>query len=226
MTVKTMMFGRRAAGQTIAENRRHMKDVHGRLVLDYIAADPQSGPRRYTQNHGLDGVFPDDEAAPFSLRLCLDFVTQIWFEDLQSLKASRETPFYNEHLRPDESRFVDVAHVIGQPFAEEPVGAPVPETAEIKLFVVRPRGADAIDLVDRLTAVGARYAGYCRNTAITPGPIAAVDEFWTDGEDAARLLLNHCRQALDAEAPEAGAPQAKRSAAYLIAREYRLFAGR
>lgn len=221
MTVKLMMFGRRAPGQTIAENRHHMKNVHGRLVLDYITADPQSGPRKYSQNHGLDGVFPDDEAAPLALRLGLDFVTQIWFDDLASLKASRETQFYNERLRPDEPRFVDVASVLGQPFAEEPVGAPATDSAGIKLFVVRPRGADALDLGDRLSAVGASYVGYCRNTAVTPGPIAVVDEFWLCDEEEARRLLDHCRQALDASAPEG-----KRSAAYLIAREYRLFAGR
>ncbi|MGE6738959.1 EthD domain-containing protein [Allorhizobium pseudoryzae] len=221
MTVKLMMFGRRAPGQTIAENRLHMKDVHGRLVLDYIAADPQSGPRRYTQNHGLDGVFADDEAAPLALRLGLDFVTQIWFEDLTSLKASRETPFYHEQLRPDESRFVDVANVIGQPFSEEFTREPAPGPADIKLFVVRPRGADAINLFDSLASGEVAFSGYCRNLAVTPGPIGVVDEVWARDEDEARLLLDHCRQALDAEATDG-----KHSAAYLIAREYRLFAGR
>jgi hypothetical protein len=93
MTIKLMMFGRRSPGQTLAEHRRHMKDIHGRIVLDYIAADPQNAPRKYAQNHGLDGVFAADDAAPTTLRLGLDFVTQLWFDDLGSVKASRETPF-------------------------------------------------------------------------------------------------------------------------------------
>lgn len=220
MSAKMMMFGRRAPGQTTAENRRHMKDVHGRLVLDYIAAEPQNAPRKYVQNHGLDGVFPGDEAAPPALRLGLDFVTQIWFEDLASLKASRETPFYFERLRPDEPRFVDVANVLGQPFSEEVVGAAAPDSADTKLFVVRPRGADAVSLLDSLASSEVSFAGYCRNTAVTPGPIGVVDEFWLRDEEDARRLLDHCRKALDNAAPEG-----KRSIAYLIAREYRLFAG-
>ncbi|WP_137155566.1 EthD domain-containing protein [Rhizobium sp. FKL33] len=221
MTIKLMMFGRRSPGQTLVEHRRHMKDVHGRIVLDYIAADPQNAPRKYVQNHGLDAVFAGDDAAPAALRLGLDFVTQIWFEDLGSLKASRETAFYNERLRPDEPRFVDNANVIGQPFSEERVREPASASTDVKVFVVRPAGQPAVDVAERLAASDVAYSGHCRNTAVTPGPIAAVDEFWTDGEDEARRLLDHCRAALNAHATEA-----ERSAAFLIAREYRLFAGR
>jgi EthD domain len=221
MTVKMMMFGRRAPGQTMAENRRHMKDVHGRLVLDYIAAEPQNAPRKYTQNHGLDGVFAEDDAAPAALRLGLDFVTQIWFEDLESLKASRETTFYAERLRPDEPRFVDIAHVLGQPFSEERVREPASASIDLKVFVVRPAGAASVDLADRIALSKVAYSGYCRNTAVTPGPIAVVDEFWAGDEEEARRLLEHCRLALDA-----GAAEGKRAAAYLIAREFRMFAGR
>ncbi|NKJ09832.1 EthD domain-containing protein [Rhizobium sp. SG741] len=221
MTIKLMMFGRRSPGQTLAEHRHHMKDVHGRIVLDYIAADPQNAPRKYAQNHGLDAVFAADDAAPAALRLGLDFVTQLWFEDIGSVKASRETSFYNERLRPDEPRFVDNANVVGQPFSEERVREPASAAADLKLFVVRPAGAAAVDLVDRIASSDVVYSGYCRNMAVTPGPIAVVDEFWTHEEAEAARLLHHCRQALETGETEGG-----RSAAYLIAREYRLFAGR
>ncbi|WP_368517634.1 EthD domain-containing protein [Rhizobium sp.] len=221
MTIKLMMFGRRSPGQTLAEHRHHMKDVHGRIVLDYIAADPQNAPRKYAQNHGLDGVFAADDAAPAALRLGLDFVTQLWFEDIGSVKASRETRFYNERLRPDESGFVDNANVVGQPFAEERMREPESVSIDLKLFVVRPAGAAAADLVDRISSSDAAYSGYSRNTAVTPGPIAVVDEFWVRDEVEAARLLNHCRQALDTGETDGG-----RSTAYLIAREYRLFAGR
>jgi len=221
MTIKLMMFGRRSPGQTLAEHRHHMKDVHGRIVLDYIADDPRNAPRKYAQNHGLDGVFAADDAAPAALRLGLDFVTQLWFDDLGSVKASRETPFYQERLRPDEPRFVDNANVVGQPFSEECMLEPASSSIDVKLFVVRPAGAMAFDLDDRIASSGVAYSGYCRNTPLVPGPIAFVDEFWTRDEAEAARLLHHCRQALGTGEKEGG-----RSAAYLIAREYKLFAGR
>lgn len=103
MSVKLMMTGRRRVGQTLADHRRHMRDVHGRIVLDYIAADPGHAPRRYVQNHVLEARLAEGDTR--------DFVTELWFPDDAAIGASRQTDFYRDRLQPDEANMVDPASV-------------------------------------------------------------------------------------------------------------------
>jgi hypothetical protein len=44
MSVLLMILGRRRPGQTLADHRQHMRAVHGRLVLEYIAEAPELAP--------------------------------------------------------------------------------------------------------------------------------------------------------------------------------------
>jgi hypothetical protein len=110
MTVKLIMTGRRRTGQTLADHRLHMREVHGQIVLDYIRTDPARAPRRYVQNHVLHAP----AATP------RDFLTELWFPDVADIAASRQTDFYRNHLLPDEPNMVDTATVTAMVTREVP----------------------------------------------------------------------------------------------------------
>lgn len=214
MTVKLMICGRRRPGQTLCEHRTHMKDVHGRLVLDYIASEPESAPRRYVQNHGFDGIFDAGDPAATPFALCFDFVSEIWFPDLASATASRETPYYVQRLMPDELNMVDSARVLSQPYAESRIKAPPAERELIKLFVTAAKGAalprEAFDSLPEAL-------GRCRNEAMVPGPIEVIEEFWFADEGPARDFAAACRASLP--------PFAEGATAMILAHELVLYPG-
>lgn len=221
MTIKVMMLGRRRPGQTLAENRSHMKDVHGRLVLDYMAADADNAPRRYVQNHAFDGIYAGGKGQVKVFALGLDFVTEVWFPDLPTLKASRETQFYLERLQPDEPRMVDTATVIGLPVMEEIIVAPASRDHLIKVFLTwhgtKPTVAA---LADALGASLDGVLGQCRNTPAVPAQIEAIDEFWWPGEAEGIAFAEACRDAIHARLPNEHA-----NFTLTIAREFVLHAG-
>lgn len=222
MTIKTMIFGRRRPGLTLAEHRAHMKDIHGALVLDYIRLHPDQAPRRYVQNHAFDGVYPGSDTRVGVFTLGLDFVTEVWFPDLATAKASRETPFYIEHLRPDEPQMVDDSTVFGLPVTEDVIRTPgEPHEGRTKVFVVW-HGAPpfALDTSDTVAAIFASAPAHCRNLPVFPSPVHAVDVFFLADEAAAVAFAQSVRQAIGDEAPSGTA-----DVTITVAREYVLHAG-
>ena len=221
MTVKLIICGRRRPGQTLAEHRAHMKDRHGKLVLDYVAQQPSQAPRRYIQNHAFDGVYFDGEELPKAFATGLDFVTEVYFPDLAAVKSSRETPFYLEKLQPDEPEMVDGATVVGIPAAEQLVMPPEPRDGAVKVFVAwfsKMPGAGVFPVATDPAALG--LLGYCRNTPLFPGPLVAIDEYWLADDAAGVAFAHHCRDAILGPV-RSDAP----SFCITIAREYVLHAG-
>ncbi|MCO6179583.1 EthD domain-containing protein [Ciceribacter sp. RN22] len=202
MTIKTMICGRRRLGQTLGENRAHMKDHHGRLVLDYIAREPSQAPRRYVQNHVFDGIYFGGDGQPRALSLGLDFVTEVWFPDMAAAKSSRETPFYLEQLQPDEPKMVDETSVLGLPVTEELILPPGLRDGAVKVFLFWFNNAPDVKTVPD-AANGADFGlfGQCRNLPLFPGPVEAVDEFWLPDEAAGLAFAQACRDAAPAFAP-------------------------
>lgn len=222
MTVKMMICGRRRAGQTLSGHRHHMRNVHGKLVLDYIAAQPENAPHRYVQNHAVDCAFTSADPSENPFGLGFDFVTELWFPDIAAAKASRETPYYLEHLMPDEPRMVDTRRAIALPYAETPIKAPPQGHGAIKLFVVM--GKDAVvplEAVEEARADLSAALGHSRNLALVPGSIGAIDEFWLPDEEAAYRLEEASRKII------LGSIGHDRAAAVavVIAREFVLYAG-
>ncbi len=221
MTIKTMIFGRRRLGQTLAEHRSHMRDIHGRLVLDYILGHPQQAPRRYVQNHAFDGIYPGSDARPGAFALGLDFVTEVWFPDLATAKASRETPFYLENLRPDEPQMVDDSTVFALPATEDVIRAPSEiDAGRIKVFVVWHGAAPSAQSADAVEAVFASGLGHCRNTPVFPSPVHAIDAlFFADAAQA--LTFSQCvRDALSSSRSSGSA-----DVTITIAHEHVVYAG-
>lgn len=198
MSFKVLMAGRRTRGQTLGEHRHHMKSVHGQLVLDYIAADPVNAPRRYVQNHVFDGIFPGGEGQPEPFALGLDFVTEIWAEDLAGLKAGRETEFYKTHLLPDEPRMVDPERVVGIPVNEEIIAEPGHQLpGRVKVFLFWHANLPAAPaLVDALGASAGTLLGQSRCVPAVPHPVKGVDIFRLADEAAGLAFAQDCRDAI------------------------------
>ena len=161
-----------------AEAIRHLKTVHGPLVYDAPAnAGPM--PAIYVQNYVVDDLpLPADLE---SWRWDRHLVTEISFEDIGQLKASTATPYYLEHLRPDEPRFVDQSSVRPLVMTRAYVGEP--GRAAWKLFVYMT--AAGTEFRDRWTDAQNKAAPFCVAQAAglpvgAPGaPPPFADGVWT-----------------------------------------------
>ncbi|WP_140635326.1 EthD domain-containing protein [Methylibium rhizosphaerae] len=203
LALKLMVVGRRRPGTTLAEHRHHIRQVHGKLVVQNIAADPANAPRRYVQNPVFDGTFrapAPGEADPFALNR--DFVTQIWFPDLPALGRARQSAFYLEKVKHDEDNFVDQASVVFMPVRERVMaGAAAPANQRVKLFGFLQRSPGAAPEDFRRAWGTAPWAAggsagalrYAQNDTLpTPmgsPPVDGIDEFWFDDEAGARTFL-------------------------------------
>ena len=206
--LKLMITGRRKPGTTLAEHRRHIRQVHGEMVLKYIAADPAVAPQRYAQNAVFDGQFRATMPGVDPFALNRDFITQIWFADMGAMARSLETAFYKDHLKGDEDNFVDQKTVVFMPTREREMslraGAAASAPAKTKLFffVQRTPTADADAFKRAWTAlpadmtswpVAARIQRHVQNDVLPrPNVVAAadgVDEFWVDDDASAVALL-------------------------------------
>ena len=204
--IKLMIVGRRRPGTTLAQHRQHIRHVHGELVLRYIAESPELAPQRYVQNAVFDGCYSAGTLATEPLASQCDFVTQIWATDMAAVGRSRAQPFYLEHLRPDEPRFVDEATVAFMPVHEQLVRqSPDAAQASVKLFglTCRPTGAtgasgdataawNAALAALAATPAGSGVARHVRNAVLSPPgqtpPADQIDEFWLHDAAAAQAL--------------------------------------
>lgn len=200
MKLKLNIIGRRRPGTTLAEHRNHIRNVHGELVLRYIRTDAESAPRRYVQNPVCDGLYRAMASGADPLAMGCDFVTQIWVPDFAVLTRSRQTDFYQTHLRDDEDLFVDQSNVVFLPSHEREIAsAGGAKTGAWKLLVLFKR-APGVDPAG-FTEVWAKVASgvhvgaqrHVQSDVLSPpgtdAPADAIDEFWLDTEAAAHALL-------------------------------------
>jgi vanillate O-demethylase ferredoxin subunit len=197
LAMKVMIVGRRKPGTTLAEHRHHIRNIHGELVLQNIAADPVNAPRRYVQNAVFDATFRAEASTdPFATNR--DFVTQIWVPDLQTLGRARQSTFYIEKVKGDEDNFVDQASVVFMPVRERAIsGVAVSANHSVKLFgfVKRASTAKAEDFYRAWTsAIWPRgpLRHVQNDTLPTPmglPPVDGIDEFWFENEADAHDFL-------------------------------------
>lgn len=236
MTLKLNIMGRRRPGTTLAEHRHHIRQVHGERVLEYIRVDADNAPRRYVQNTVVDSRFRAGPAGVDAFTLNRDFVTQIWVPDVAALQRSRQTAFYNTHLKDDEDRFVDQTNVVFMPSRERVIRAAVhPLVAAWKLFVVvqRAPGLEAQAFATAWTAAAAEPVDigalqHVQNDVLAvPGGASladGIDEFWFSDEAAAHAALAAWDAHLQARLSRLGV-LAPGACAALIAREDVVYPG-
>lgn len=202
--LKLMILGRRRPGTSLAEQRQHIRHVHGEMVLRYVATDPQNAPRRYVQNAVFDGQYRASAPGSDPFALNRDFVTEIWFPDFAALGRSLQTPFYLQNLKGDEDNFVDQSTVVPLTVRErELVAQRAPLAGACKLFFCIQRAPDADAGAFRAAwlqgaaelktwPVAAKLRRHVQNDVMAkPGTAASldgIDEFWLDDEAATRAL--------------------------------------
>jgi uncharacterized protein (TIGR02118 family) len=102
--IKVVMFVHRRPGMEFEEFRRHYEEVHVPLALSKFRF-----LKRYVRNY----IPPAAAAAP----LC-DCVTELWFDDLESLQAQARETAGDAELRADEEAFMDrermTSHVVDE----------------------------------------------------------------------------------------------------------------
>ena len=229
LALKVHIVGRRRPGTTLAEHRHHIRRVHGEQVLRYVQQEPQNAPRRYVQNVVTDGCYRAGSPANDPLALNRDFVTQVWFPDFAALERSRQTEFYNAHLKGDEDSFVDQANVVFLPSHERQIVArrPVPAGAW-KIFVLIQRAASASPAAfssawkEAAAQPTDAVLRHVQNDVLgRPGvtlPADGIDEFWLADEAAALAQLGTWRTRIEGALLRTGL-MVDGSFAALIARE-------
>ena len=235
---KLVIVGRRRAGTTLAQHHNHILNVHGTMVVNYIAQDPQHAPKRYAQNRVLDGSFRKAGPVNDPFALNRDFVTQIWFDNPAEAMQSLQQPFYLDQLRPDEDRFVDQASVVKLAVREQQVSL-LPGGGNIKLFSFFSKAPTmdsatfsktwrecSMALADSVQ--GSLPYGQVQNEVLNrPGELAlvdAIDEFWVADLASAYALVAAVQSSMVAPLRAAGAI-ADESHFILMAEEAVLFKG-
>lgn len=96
--VKLLIMVKRKAGMPLEEFRRYMLDSHASKVIKL------PGLRRYLQGHVRDGFYAVGESI-------LDCVSQLWFDDLESLEKAYCSLEYKEQILPDYDNFLEPKYI-------------------------------------------------------------------------------------------------------------------
>ncbi|MDJ0796492.1 MAG: EthD domain-containing protein [Calothrix sp. MO_167.B12] len=86
--IKLLIMVKRKAGMPLEEFRQRMLNDHAAKIMKI------PGLRRYLQGHVRDSFYTVGESI-------LDCVSQLWFDDLESLEAAYNSPEYKEQVMLD-----------------------------------------------------------------------------------------------------------------------------
>ena len=100
--IKFSILLRRRPGMTHDEFVTYHREKHAPLFTSMPVV--QEHVRRYSQQHSIDVVMPG--LPPTTI----DGITELWFDDVQSIAALFTAESYLETIRPDEAKFLDLEH--------------------------------------------------------------------------------------------------------------------
>ena len=98
--IKFTIVLRRNPSMTHSEFAEYHRTKHAPLFCSL--PEVKQNVRRYVQGHAVDAQIdgmPDSK---------IDGTTELWFDDLDGLKAVFTSPRYMEIIRPDEAKFLDL----------------------------------------------------------------------------------------------------------------------
>jgi uncharacterized protein (TIGR02118 family) len=78
----------------------HHKSVHADLFMSVPVV--QQTVRRYVQQHRIDAELPGMPPTKY------DGITELWFDNVESLARCFSDPEYLKRIRPDEESFLDL----------------------------------------------------------------------------------------------------------------------
>ncbi|WP_405959478.1 EthD domain-containing protein [Streptomyces sp. NBC_00024] len=100
--IKLVAAVRRRPGRTHAEYAEYIENVHGGIALaDRLTV------RKYVQNHVLDGAYGALGDVGYQVTLPRDSVTELYFDDLESMGQTFADPYTREVVGPDAVNFSD-----------------------------------------------------------------------------------------------------------------------
>ena len=98
--IKFTILLTRKPSLTHAQFVDHHRRVHADLFMSVPAV--QANVRRYVQQHALPVELPGLPPVKY------DGITELWFDDVDSIAKVFTDPVYLERIRPDEASFLDL----------------------------------------------------------------------------------------------------------------------
>ena len=98
--IKFTILLKRKIGTTIEQFVDHHQHRHARLFMSVPVV--KETVRRYIQQHALDVALPGMPPRKY------DGITELWFDDVDSLGRCFSDAEYLQKIRPDEESFLDV----------------------------------------------------------------------------------------------------------------------
>lgn len=189
--IKLMIIGRRASGISRSAAQRHLRDVHGRMVV-CAPANAGAMPAGYIQNHVFDGAHYGAVGAHAIER---DLVTELWFESIDHLRASTNTQYYLDNLKPDEPKFVDDSTVVKM--MVRPRALKEGNGGEFKLLILITMAVDAAEPQNQIAPIllASRAIISAVVNEVLPPPdgqrpfVDIIYEAWFDARDAVEEAL-------------------------------------
>lgn len=98
--IKFAILLRRRAGLTSGQFAEYHRDQHGPLFMSLPVV--RDNVRRYVQQHKVGGSLPG--LPPTTI----DGITELWFDDVESVARLFTDPSSLATIRPDEEKFLDL----------------------------------------------------------------------------------------------------------------------
>ncbi|HEX8506538.1 MAG TPA: EthD domain-containing protein [Hymenobacter sp.] len=152
--IKQMVAVRRRPGQTHQECLDYVEHVHGELARN----GPPGGVRRYVQSHAFDAAFGTKADPTYQQAFGRDFVTELYYDSPQAMKADGESDYVKNVVRPDGRNFNDFASVILNLLVAEielPVPRPGPGRVKVLHYLKKAEGVGEDDFHERWAAAHA-----------------------------------------------------------------------
>ncbi|BBC38771.1 hypothetical protein SGFS_100650 [Streptomyces graminofaciens] len=127
--IKLVAAVRRRPGMTHAEFAEYIEKVHGGIAL----ADKLT-VRKYVQNHVLDGAYGALGDVGYQVKLPRDSVTELYFDDLESMGQTFAAPYSREVVGPDAVNFSDQPAALSLLVEESEAEAPRSATGKVKIL--------------------------------------------------------------------------------------------
>ncbi|MFD1470061.1 EthD domain-containing protein [Hymenobacter caeli] len=128
--IKQMVAVRRRPGQTHQECLDYVEHVHGD-----IARQGPPGVSRYVQSHVFDAAFGTKTDPAYQQNFGRDFVTELYFDSPQAMKANGESDYVKNVVRPDGRNFNDFPSVILNLLTvETELPVPSPGAGQVKVL--------------------------------------------------------------------------------------------
>jgi hypothetical protein len=146
--INLMSVIRRKPGMTRGEYLDYLQHVHGA-----VAAARPLGVQVYVQNHVLDGAYGSQNDREYALEFGRDSVTELCFDDFESLASTMADPYVRLRIGPDGVNFSDLPNALSLLAVDLEFEVPTPGYTDIKImhFMYKWEDLDLDTFVQRWT---------------------------------------------------------------------------